>query len=154
MCLITTQKEPKIAEHDLISYKLLQEDLRPILFYITKDNKGFFKYVLGELNKTEIKVGGIYDWQCFGDVDLDWVERFTQGQSWSQHPDLINFTEGFHSSFTKEPFNGVTIDRVGTSPKWLMFECTIPKGSEYYENPVGLVVSNQIIINKQINLTS
>lgn len=35
--------------------------------------------------------------------------------------------------------------------KPVLVECTIPKGSIYYENKDGEIVSNKIIINKEID---
>ena len=54
MCLLTTQKVPKIAEEDITCYKVLNPDMTS--FYFTE-----FNWVLGKLYETEIECCSKWD---------------------------------------------------------------------------------------------
>lgn len=68
---------------------------------------------------------------------------------------FYEITEGFHSLKCK-PYikenrycrRGSTECIMFTSDRRKIFECTIPKGSRYYENETGDIVSEKLIINK------
>ena len=164
MCLVTAQKEAMIAEQDITVYKLLK------VREYNKDNESpridyyapywDFHYNLGELYKTtieEIPEDHYGDKCAFDESDrlvLDDLFKDSDGRAnWSpsrysgKEPatDVKYFGAGYHACTTVER---LTADYYGETK---IFECTIPAGSEYYLNPSGLIVSNQIIINKQIN---
>jgi hypothetical protein len=165
MCLVTTQKEALIAEQDITVYKLLKvreynEDYEsPRIEYLAP--YWDFHYNLGELYKTTIEeipeeyYGDKCAFDKFDSNVLCNLFKDSEGNpnwnpSWytGKEPatDVKYFGAGYHACTTVERLTGP--DYYGESK---IFECTIPAGSEYYLNPSGLIVSNQIIINNQIN---
>jgi hypothetical protein len=144
MCLII-EKEAKlqIAQEDLIVYKevIRMANACLAIFY----NK---KYILGELYQTEIEESDPYKWRpynheessaYFGAGYANAVDEFSCKETLDKF-NVKSFSEGFHSS-----------EQNNISTSETIVECTIPKGSEYYINKIGLIVSNQIIINKFIS---
>ena len=55
-----------------------------------------------------------------------------------------SYAQGFHSALSKKRFKELAYCNSS------IYKCVIPKGSEYYENLSGLIVSNQIIIKNKI----
>lgn len=145
MCLITPNKEVKTATEDMVVYKVLTSEIKSI--YHT------FDYVLGVLYETEIKESNY--WTGFGHLDTDWLKANynDKGQTWYNHESLMNIGQGFHSLLNLED-GKVCVTKIKhgfygeTDIK--LYECTIPKGSKYYDSPYGLLVSNKIIINKEV----
>ncbi len=135
MCLVTDQQQPKIAEEDITVYKLLQGMNAPC---------NEFTYKLGQLYKTEVKES--VDRWCYDSLDRKTLND-KYGEKWPEDDTIKCFGEGFHSAVNPD-----RLRQTNMSSMWKagLYECTIPKGSEYYDNPSDLVVSNQIIINKKI----
>lgn len=132
MCLITPHKEKKIAEEDMIVYKTLSPDKRSVL--------QSFLYELDKLYETEIIKSGDY---CPAD---EYARHMLNGAGYSCAPSshLISISEGFHSCRTYDRATKMQ------DPPERIFSCTIPKGSEYYEDLSDLLVSNKIIINEEV----
>lgn len=154
MCLITTQKEPKIATEDIVVYKHANayED------YVTSAFYGCFEYHFGELYETEIMQS--FSRQYHDDFDGDALAQLMG----TEHQEIVkmsyvtyaesfdkarkkhgmrSFGPGFHSVLKK--------DRLPSSESLVIVECTIPKGAEYYIGISDLVVSNKIIVNKIVD---
>jgi len=129
MCLITPFKEPKVAEEDMTVYKILTDNQHSS-FYSP------FYYNLGELYETKME------------ESEEWLYADETAQKSTRRPynDLICIGKGFHSCNTIERAEEL---KEGLIQKRHVFECTIPKGSMYYEDTSGLLVSNQIIVNKK-----
>lgn len=129
MCLIVKKEtEKQIAVEDIIVYKrLLFEKCNGLI------NAEYypFCYELNVLYTTEIKSSD--NFQYFDD-------KSHYGISTLGVDKLIPYGEGFHSAFKKNRLH----KKYGTD----IFQCTVPMGSEYYQDRSGLLVSNQIIINK------
>lgn len=137
MCLITDQKKPKIAEEDMTVYKILIEN-KGIYSAMFQD----FEYDLNVLYKTIIKRSS--DMSGMDDIDEDALTG-TFG-NWKKSRKLVAYGQGYHSAYKEERLENLARDFGG-----VIMECTIPKGSKYYDNISGLVVSNQLIIIKQVN---
>lgn len=137
MCLITDQKKPKIAEEDMTVYKIL---LKSMGTYSTMFE--LFKYDLNVLYETTIKKSS--DISCLDDIDEDALKK-TFGQ-WKKNPKLIAYGQGYHSAYEAERLKSLANEFDG-----VIMECVIPKGSKYYDNISGLVVSNQLIVVKEVN---
>lgn len=140
MCLITTQKVAKVAEKDIIVYKEMNKISDTTC---TSGYQGYL-YTLGILNKTEIKDVESNNWTCADSVDSKYLNK-TYGNDWNKRrpAELRCIGQGYHSFKTLERMDqGVYLDD--------RYECAIPAGSEYYEDATGLLVSNQIIINKKV----
>jgi hypothetical protein len=134
MCLITSQREPLIAQEDMRVYKLLEPDYKALY-------RPFF-YELNTLNKTEIKEDS--DWCAFDSIDRDYLDENYPGWDVEKQYNLKCLGEGFHSLTTTEGRDPKTYSF--NNPKY--YVCSIPKGSEYYLNSTGLCISNQIIIKE------
>lgn len=134
MCLVTTQKEPLIASKDITVYKSLSIGFRGII-------KSQFERFIYELNKLyETTIEHSKDWTCYDNDAVDAIERKYPYWTKGIEKDLICLGDGFHSA--------ATIERLHHGGS--IFECVIPKDSEYYMDETGLVVSNKIIVVKQI----
>jgi len=137
MCLITTQKKPKKARKDMLVYKALRECSETIASSVYECHK----YILGELYTVQIQQDN--DWTAADQDDQAWLTRNYPNWNHGTETELICIGAGYHASTTPK-----RIQKWFTEP---IYECTIPKGSEYYEDATGLIVSNQIIINKKIS---
>ncbi len=139
MCLITEQKTPLIAEEDVIVYKVLETRLRSYFKY--------FQYTQNELFETQIReIEKGKTWVSTCSLDGDYLTAkynvFRVGDLYN-NPNLICLKYGFHSCISIEvakKISGVFI-----------YECVIPKGSEYYKDEVGFLISNKIIIKELIS---
>lgn len=142
MCLITRQKKAKIAKEDITCYKLVNSTSSTKK--VCADNYDF-EYTLGKLYQTEMVVNNIP--QCYAD---DLVAEYYKFKPYTMDrvtKNLIHVHEGFHSA--------ISIQRFKDADYYICFnricvECTIPKGSKYYKDGTGLLVSNKIIINKKV----
>lgn len=137
MCLITNKK-PKIAEEDIVCYKIVHKDL--------KSEIQKFQYEFDTLYSTEIKTTldidkirpySSVDSKYLDDHYADYIDECFSGK-------LTAYSEGFHSSSKVDILQN-------RSSSIVLVECIIPKGSQYVEDFVGYIVSNQIIIKKVLN---
>lgn len=133
MCLITKRTEPIILEEDLEVYKLLTKSLWSLFYFPSKG------YILDELYITEIKESD--DWCCFDNSDELILEKEFPNWKTATPQELICIGQGFHSALKPERIQ---------DGYYSIFKCIIPKGSEIYKEPSGLVVSNQIIIKEKL----
>lgn len=139
MCWRGVKGNRKIAEHDIKTRKVLMYDsVRDRLTAFYHDE---FVYELGKLYKQEIN-------------EIDYITFV------GNH---IAIQEGFHSYSCERPITKslteTTIYSVfaayRTHIKTLiptLVECTIPKGSVYYENDYNEIVSNCLVIDSIIEL--
>ena len=128
MCLITDKLEPRTAEEDFTVYKFLWN--RQSIYY-----PGFF-YEKDKLYETEIKESD--EWSCFTSADRHWLNSKYPYWSEGTSNELMCFGPGFHSM--RKRINGANST----------YKATIPKGATYYENPLGFIVSNKIIVHERI----
>lgn len=132
MCLQTTWKKPKIAEEDIVVYKILEE-----LYSCLQSPFSYYIWNLNKLYETEIQFTD--DDSCFDDIAVDAKEKCIE--------DIKSIGQGFHSALTIERLNDVSGQE---EFNYAVFKCIIPKGSEYYIGLSDLVVSNRIIIKEKI----
>lgn len=163
MCLITAQKEAMIAEQDITVYKL---------FNVSKNVDGektycspfwYTFYQLNQLYSTTIEdvneendadkcAFDTPDQKKLDEIFRDQYDRPNWNPIWycgEEPADVKYIGEGFHSITTKE--RAICTINDGYTRR-LILECTIPAGSEYYLNPSGLIVSNQIIILREVEM--
>ncbi len=135
MCLITSLKEKKTAAEDIACYKLLNKGFKDKI----RSPFECFVYEMGKLYETDIKRS--YAWNAFDSEDAAWLDRVFPGwrESGGARKDLLCFGQGFHSVKVSGRLRNYDTDSI--------YNSTIPKGAEYYENETGLIVSNKIIIN-------
>jgi hypothetical protein len=160
MCLITAQKKALIAQEDFIVYKYLRVIDEDTLQKIYRAPYHITEYNLGELYTTtieEISDDDHFDKVAFDSVDSDLLDNLfkdSKGErnwciAWyngDEPADLKYFGSGFHAMTTLE-----RAENVSNMHEYRLFECTVPAGSEYYLNPSDLIISDKIIINKQIS---
>ena len=140
MCLITEQKKPIKIRKDRIVYKtgyggFVNGKMR-VLF--TPYNK--FKYELNKLYETKFTYLPTSSKDAIGHDDM-----VTVAYGWKServlNSSLIVIAAGFHAATKKQRLKTAYYDLV---------ECVIPKGSLIYEDKTGLIVSNKIIIKKEV----
>ena len=140
MCLITEQKKAKIAKKDIKVYKEVE-----IYSNIISSMVQGFQYIIGKKYSTELTpkpVSGLrigIDFKVQDEiVAMAYPQVFcAYGYRITTNDNIKVISEGFHSFKTKARsyYNAI---------------CIIPKGSEYFEDKTGLIVSNQIIIKEII----
>ena len=135
MCLVTTQKTALITEKNITVYKVMNKELSAIF--------KIFKYELNHLYETEIKESE--EWATLGILEK-WLDDYPDN-SWRRHPDLICLGQGFHSI---KKIRNARILKNYLHINTVIFKCVIPKGSEYYIDAEGFMISNKIIIKKEI----
>lgn len=143
MCLITNQKEPEILKEDLIVYKVLHENLgSPIQR---------FKYSKNTLYENEIEES---KYPSFADNESQnfYNKRDLSMQKMLEIHDLKAFGKGFHSVTTEKRALNYKNQIYTIDPKYNVFSCIIPKGSEIYRDATGLIISNKLIIKERISL--
>jgi len=144
MCLITEQKKPKVADKDIVCYKAggynKQKNIFWGIYYC-------FEYELSKLYKTKLKESTdcfYYDSEAIEQYGLN-PFHFRPGKLMEELKKRYNIIgSGFHSAESLD-----RLKREGRSEK---AKCIIPKGSLYYKDKTGLLVSNQIIVEEIINL--
>jgi len=130
MCLVTTDATIRIAKTNMIVYKIGAMSPKGKYFYSEMQE---YRYTLGELNSCDISKpenDGLY----YDVISSEYYEEM---------PNKQYISRGFHSARKKERF-------VHSYFFTDVVKCTIPKGSQYIKDKTGLIVSNQIIINKQV----
>ena len=146
MCLITKQTKSTILTEDMIVYKKImsiQEGLYSCLFN--------FQWELGKLYQTTIEESDEFTFhdRLSKHTMLRFCGMSENNIKTTHHSDLKDFLienaakcygAGFHSATYKS--------RLKLFRRQYVYECTIPAGSEIYNDNTGLIISNQIIINK------
>ena len=141
MCLITTTRKVKIAKRDIIVWKIMVEESDKVLY---SPYQGF-RYVKGRKYKAKITETKDYQWRCFDDTDEDWLlehyPNWTDRAKIDSNYDgkLMCFQKGFHSALNKK-----RLTHINECNDYTTVKCIIPKGSEYYKDTTGCIVSNQI----------
>lgn len=130
-CRINPIKQ--IAHEDFIVYKIL-----------VNGNSKYYKYhyTLGKLEVLSKDMEVIWDNPYFEISEGFHSYRVSKATQVADHYRLY-FNDGYSDWYLDvvEPFYSVEL-----------YECTIPKGSIYYDNGFGEIVSNQIIVNKLIDV--
>lgn len=143
MCLITDDKKEHTCRKDKVVYKILTREFESM-------NRSL-RYKRGILYETIIRfmgssVDGVYlgRYKCADFYEKKYLTSVYP--SWADgNENLIYIGEGFHSY--------ASIKRMHKSYKdydELYVECVIPKGSKYYKSATGLLVSNRIVVKKEL----
>lgn len=132
MCLHTLQQKPKVAEKDIPIFKVLHFSPDKGLYSPIQR----FSYVLGQIYTTEMTYGS--EGKFANHEEWKWVD----GLSFEKKKDLIVIAEGFHA-YTDKNF----LPKVFFA--YIVAKGIVPKGSLYYENHLGLIVSNTIKLIEQ-----
>jgi hypothetical protein len=130
MCLVTKQKEALIAETDIPIWKLLNSRMNAWFF--------IFQYDLNIVYGTKMGVNN-NPGSCFDDIVIEHYHP-------KDYRELTWVHEGFHSFINQKRALDYYLDRKNKcSPRIpKIAEGIIPKGSLYYVDSTGLIVSNQI----------
>ena len=167
MCWRGTKRDRRVADKDIETYKVMykyENKYVPYYYYIIK------AYKVGETYKETLEEISIYDSKYLpwihNEKDAIKIENGFHSYS-SENTDIAHRkmynTEGF-AMLTKdnslldyygegyltndnEPIKvGWSKDPVNLEDKLYVVKCIIPKGSTYYENDKGEIVSDTIII--------
>ena len=126
MCLVTTQLEPKIADKDIICYKLVE---RTKIKGIYKSHFLEFEYIIRRLYKNYFDIKY---------ADMLIKRRYRQ----------FAIEEGMFHSYTSSIY-----PMLSPSPYYALLKCIIPKGAYYYEGyfyDLPSYASSQIKILEEI----
>lgn len=120
MCLLTKQKEPLIAEEDIIVYKVFHSDNRSLCIGFD-----YSPYINKKFDDSEL--------ECI-------VENY----------DYIFIYDGFIHSYTGISFalfyTYLLNKREKEDAKYVVRECKIPKGSKYYKSDTDSEMASKSII--------
>lgn len=120
-----------VAETDIISTKVLVLEKNKLRAFYRK-----YYYAIGELNQTDFPLeinylGNIYKgFHSYNNENIKYVAAVPG--IWVNNIAIKEFINVFSNA----------------CHSLVVVECTIPKGSEYYENSIGEIVSDKLIINK------
>lgn len=136
MCLVTNIKRKFIADKDIKVYKLIVQNT-------LKSPYTYFQYQYKNLYQTSI-LEDRNNWNFYSGFDSFYYQSI-YARNLDNNPNLLFIKKGFHF------FIDINRAKRNKSHDQILVECILPKGTEFYVNSVGLGVSNQIIINKEIN---
>jgi hypothetical protein len=146
MCLLTEQKEPKIAETDITVYKIVELQSTDLYAYAIFRN---FTYETNVIYNIEIEeTDDIDNISWFDDevgqkyltsdgIPIESISRMEYKRLYitNKLPFKI-FGQGFHSAKTRKRLTPLFNGRIAVF--------IIPKGSKYYEDKSDLLVSDKI----------
>ena len=112
MCLVTTQLEPKIADKDIICYKLVK---RTKIKGIYKSSFQGFEYIIRQLYTNNL--------------DIRFVDKIIKNLDTTRSGLCLYIIEEgmFHSYASKSS------PILSPLPWWALLKCIIPKGAYYFE---------------------
>jgi hypothetical protein len=141
MCLITRQMQPLIAENDMIVYKILRVNLQSPYWYFRYEQNKVYKTEILDAPSNKCTVFDNREFEFLKKEKIDWAN-----EEWiKENKETIRcISAGFHAATTPGRLNNTVWELTE-----ILFKCTIPKGSEYFEDGDELIVSNQIIINEE-----
>ena len=135
MCLVTTQLEPKIADKDIICYKLVK---RTKIKGIYKSNFQRFEYVIRQLYTNNL--------------DIRFADKVIKNLCLSYpHLDIYAVEEGMFHSYENHLYPVI----LSPLPNCTLLKCIIPKGAYYFEgshNGIWGYASSQIKILEEIKI--
>lgn len=133
MCLITEQKVPLEAQEDMVVYKAVIIDKTKItsVYYD-------FEWTLGKIESAlcftrDFNNGIFADQKC-----IDAYEEI-------DNVNLVSISEGLHSATTRK--RAIQVVKF-YQKNCTLAQCTIPKGALYYKDVTGLIVSNQLRLDR------
>jgi len=126
-----------VATEDKVVYKAV----KVFMDYISSVYHEF-RWTLGKIESAEfeIKAGGFGGYA--DSVSMDAYEEIDDDY-------LISISRGLHTASTFQRAKEVVNFEY---EKCSIVECTIPKGAEYYKDQTGLLVSNQLRVDRIINI--
>lgn len=131
MCWVSSQAVKQVAKEDIKVFKI-GESHKGMFHSMYKD----FKYQLNQLYITNIY------------IDKDNAGRFVGSQGFhSYDPSIVHLEISENKIIQWAVYAGqIKLDFDTIDANYVKAECVIPKGSVYYENDFGEIISNQIII--------
>lgn len=121
-------KKKRIAETDIRTFKILKSVEQILCAYYQN-----YKYTIGKLNSVN-------------SLELIRNKIFEGFHSYDLNNDCLSALGGI----VVQGKEGGFLDYFSRADHIVKVECTIPKGSEYYENSLGEIVSNKLIVDKII----
>ena len=150
MCWYTykksSYKSPHVAEEDIKVYKVLMKTSESSKRYISPVMNAF--YSIGELCTSPLvptEVG-----------ELLKIERGLHSYSGDCNFKLIRYKDADKLCINGGYLTGYTVrikDVSYTQTENILTECIIPKGGTYYENETGEIVSDKLMVTKEVDLS-
>lgn len=123
-----SDKKCRIAETDIRTFKILRLKKHTLSAYYQN-----YDYIIGKINSVN-------------SLELIGNEIFEGFHSYNLNNDCLSVVGGI----VVQAKEGGFIDYYSRIDHIVKVECIIPKGSEYYENSFGEIVSNKLIVDKII----
>lgn len=101
-----------------------------------------FRWTLGKIESAEFEIQAADSGRYADIVSINAYEKIDEDR-------LISISRGLHTVSTFQRAKEVVNFEY---EECSIAECTIPKGAEYYEDLTGLLVSNQLRIDRIINI--
>ena len=137
----------KIAEEDIKCKKIIDHHIPSDTYYAFYHE--FFEYELGKVYEQKVTPQVLED---YGDDDE--FARINEGfHCYSMD---IKMTRTLGGSITVEntKYNTHTMFpfHINNNFRTVVVQCTIPKGTEYYENNFGEIVTSKLIVEEEIQI--
>lgn len=127
MCLYSDWPTYKIAERDIVCFKILFEDFKAPVF-------NNYCYKKGQLNVLEEN-----------------IKYATEAFRWNSSGVMVRaVTTGFHSCISRRAAWKTKKDYISRFQKHIICKCIIPKGAQYIKGEFGQIVSNKLIVKRKL----
>lgn len=145
MCLIAKSPVPKTAKRNFTVYKVL---------YINNNyaGKGFTRMMAPVRGTTCYLFDQVYNEPRFNDPKYEAVVKMDELSGFSRTDSRWKVSYGYHSCKNRRRAREMKkiLENTHIISGYTIVECTIPKGSQYFEGCKGDICSNSIIINRII----
>lgn len=163
MCLLTNQQKPKIAQKDIVAYKIFRKITKPKSIIAILSNypvetllswQQNFVWLRGKTYTTELKR---HKSDSFIPLDNEAAEAYLKKSEkeskisyhksnlkWSRTKSI---SEGFHAALNEDRLTHFRLTHffeTGYGIELVLYKVIIPRGSEYYIDKTGLIVSNKM----------
>ena len=143
MCWFGKQKDRKLAQEDIKCKKFITKNV---------DNNQYFAF----FHKEHLyQLGKTYYTPLQSKLERErWISIQRGLHCYAPYVEITGiphkaYTVKYNASIVTYSTNIMAISTTRDIP--VLVECTIPKGSEYYENQYGEIVAERLIINREID---
>lgn len=130
----------RTAEKDIEVFKIVNLSLNPL------DTEEYLFYSV--YKHFQYKIGGKYNCEIGEIGEVDRLFYINEGiHSYSKKVKIIHcndYIDDYYTSAICVFHNNIKLDYFYYKPIYVKLKCVIPKGSQYYENEHGEIVSNTI----------
>lgn len=166
MCLIIKRgTQPQVAEQNIVVAKAFFENRAPhweervvrpkrlfglipekrkrvLVEIVIKLTAPFYSFDYEFGPQPQVEIQETDDRSCFGEIDAQWLRE--NYDNWQSSEELMGIGAGYHSANTFQRLIDESM-HIGYG----IYECIIPKGSLFYADETGLIVSNNLIVTEK-----